>query len=126
MSDIEKLKQLVAAHRSGKRRHFPEVLKNQILEAAKKHGNNLVIKALGLSPSSFYKWSKRPKSKPRRENSKAMAFVEIPRPQEEGVWTGVKWEAVRPDGAILRCELSGQRPEIGSVIAGFLNGRGAS
>lgn len=128
MKDLENLKNLISIHRRGGRSPFPQSLKSQILEAAKVHGKTSVMKALNLSPSSFYKWSKQCSSKKVKDDfPKPATFVEITQsPKSKTInekFEGhIKWEAVRPDGSILRCELHNQNAEISSVFNSFLGG----
>jgi len=129
MLDLKDLKKKIAQVRgkSGKA-HFPDRLKAQILEAADAHGSRVALEALDLSPSTLYGWQKKSLSANSGPNSKT-TFIEIPRPTQ-GIYPSrssdekimTKWEVVRPDGCVLRCELASNKIEMGSIFGAFLKG----
>ena len=138
MRDLEELKKQIEDQRKeGKRNNHPDI-KIAVVKAADKHGPTIVLKSLGIHPSTFYKWQRqynpsfKKSSSKKKSNSLKTEFLEIdpsnfksepPKKVEEAnLKTQIKWEAVRPDGSLLRCELSGNGADIGAVFNNFLNG----
>ena len=138
MSDLEALKKQIEDQRKGGKRNYHRDIKIAVVKAAEKHGPTVVVKSLEVHPSTFYKWQKqynrtlKKSSSKKKSNSLKTEFLEIdpsnfksepPKKVEEAKFkTQIKWEAVRPDGSLLRCELSGNGADIGAVFNNFLNG----
>ncbi len=130
MTELDELKKLIDQNRQEGKKNLKSDLKKAIVKAAEVHGSKALLKSTGIHPSTFYKWQKK------YSNSGAKTeFVEIehsqfsvkPTKSQEIIGaakhtTQIRWEAVRSDGSVLRCELNGNGSEIGAVFNNFLNG----
>ena len=130
MTELDELKKRIELHRKEGKKNFKSDLKKAIVKAAEVHGSKALLKSTGIHPSTFYKWQKKYNNPPKKTE-----FVEIEhsqlktKPQKIAKPLGevkypsqIRWEAVRLDGSVLRCELNGNGAEIGAVFNNFLNG----
>ena len=126
MNELDELKKLIEQHRQEGKKNFKSDLKKAIVKAAEAHGSKALLKSTGIHPSTFYKWQKQYSSSPMKtefvEIGHGITDMQSAKLSDTKHTTQIRWEAVRSDGSVLRCELNGNGAEIGAVFNNFLNG----